>query len=139
VIQKYDSYTGNGVVELGCQWVHGEEGNVVFSMASQYGLLMESLINYDVEKLVFIDSSGNIANRNTIEELYGILDGIYSSSKTNLVNYTGSLGDYFNHKYVGVFTFLPVDLVSVPSYLPMVFRCAMFPEYQNIVIYSCWK
>jgi hypothetical protein len=116
-MQKCDSCTGNGVVELGCQWVHGEEGNVVFSMASKHGLLMDSLINYDIEKMVFIDSSGNIVNRKTSEELYGILDGIYSSSKTDLVNYTGSLGDYFSHKYVGVFTFLLMDLFWLPNYL----------------------
>lgn len=117
MIQKCDSCTGNGVVELGCQWVHGEEGNAVFSMASQYGLLMDSLINYDIETLVFIDSSGNIVNKKTTEELYGILGGISSSSETDLVNYTGSLGDYFSHKYVGVFTFLPVDLFWLPSCL----------------------
>ncbi|PNF14675.1 Spermine oxidase [Cryptotermes secundus] len=90
---------GNGVVELGCQWVHGEEGNAVFSMASQYGLLMDSVINYDIEKMVFIGSSGNIVNRKTTEELYGILREISNSSKTDLVNYTGSLGEYFSHKY----------------------------------------
>jgi hypothetical protein len=97
--------------------VHGEEGNVVFSMASQYGLLMDSLINYDIERFLFIDSSGNIINRKTSEELYGIYDEIFSSIKTDLVNYTGSLGDYFNHKYVGVFTFLSVDLLWLTSYL----------------------
>jgi hypothetical protein len=117
MIQKCYSCTGNGVVELGCQWVHGEEGNVVFSMASQYGLLMESIISHDVEKLVFIDSSGNIVNRKTNEELYGILVGISRFAKTGLVNYTGSLGDYIGHKYVRVFAFLPSDLFWIANYL----------------------
>ena len=32
------------MVELGCQWVHGEVGNVVFKMASERDLLMESVV-----------------------------------------------------------------------------------------------
>jgi acyl CoA:acetate/3-ketoacid CoA transferase len=83
--------------------VHGEEGNVVFNMASQFDLLMDSLISYDIEKLLFIDSSGNIVNRKISEELFGILDAIDISSRADLVNYTGSLGDYYTYEYVRVF------------------------------------
>lgn len=98
MVQWSGECTGDGVVELGCQWVHGEEGNVVFSMASQYDLLMNGLISAGYKKKVFIDSSGNIVNRETGEELFGILDGISESRFTDLVNYTGSLGEYFNHE-----------------------------------------
>jgi hypothetical protein len=98
MVQWSDERAGDGVVELGCQWVHGEEGNVVFSMASQHDLLMDSLFSEDYEKMVFIDSSSNIVNRETGAKLFGILDGISTSRVTDLVNYTGSLGEYFNHE-----------------------------------------
>jgi hypothetical protein len=98
MVQWFDKCTGDGVVELGCQWVHGEEGNVVFSMASQHDLLTDSLVSDDYERMVFIDSSGNIVNRETGEELFDILAGIYAASRTDSVNFTGSHGEYINHE-----------------------------------------
>jgi hypothetical protein len=59
---------------------------------------MDSVISDDFEKLAFIDPSGNIINKSTSEELAGIFDGIFRSSQTDLVNYTGSLGEYFSHE-----------------------------------------
>jgi hypothetical protein len=97
--------------------VHGEKDNVVFNMASQFDLLMESLISYDIEKQLFIDSSGNIVNKEISEELFGILDGISNSSKADLVNYTGSLGDYYSYEYVRVFAYLHLDSSWLFSYL----------------------
>lgn len=97
--------------------MHGEEGNVVFSIASQYGLLMDSVISYDIEKMLFIDSSGNIVNRKTSKGLIGILDAITISGEIDLVNYTGSLGDYYNHEYVKLFAYLQLDLSCLPTYL----------------------
>jgi hypothetical protein len=98
MVQWFDECTDDGVVELGCEWVHGEKGNVVFSMASQHDLLMDSLVSDEYEKMVFIDSSGNTVNRKTGEELFGILVGIYAASTTDSLNFTGSHGEYINHE-----------------------------------------
>jgi hypothetical protein len=97
--------------------VHGEEDNVVFNMASQFELLMDSLISNDIEKLLFIDSSGNKVDRKISEELFGILDAIDIASRADLVNYTGSLGDYYSYEYVRVFVYLYLDSSRLPSYL----------------------
>jgi len=74
--------------------VHGEVGNVVFRMASEHDLLMESVVGSDFEKMFFIDSSGNVVDREQSAQLFGLLDEIYEDSDRDLVNYTGSFGEY---------------------------------------------
>jgi hypothetical protein len=74
--------------------VHGEVGNVVFGMASEHDLLMESVVSGDFEKMFFIDSSGNIVDREQSAQLYGLLNEIFENSDRDLVNYTGSFGEY---------------------------------------------
>lgn len=90
---------GDGVVELGCQWVHGEVGNVVFKMASEHDLLMESVVGSDFEKMFFVDSSGNVVDREESAQLFFLLDEIFEYSERDLINYTGSVGEYMNHEY----------------------------------------
>uniref|UniRef100_A0A182S6F0 Amine oxidase domain-containing protein n=1 Tax=Anopheles maculatus TaxID=74869 RepID=A0A182S6F0_9DIPT len=48
---------GGGIVELGAQWCHGEQGNVVYQLASVYPGLLKSSIIAD-EDAVLIRSSG---------------------------------------------------------------------------------
>jgi hypothetical protein len=74
--------------------VHGEVGNVVFGMASEHDLLMESVVNNDFEKMFFINSSGNIVDREQSAQLLAILDETLEYGDGNLINYTGSVGEY---------------------------------------------
>jgi hypothetical protein len=74
--------------------VHGEVGNVVFGMASEHDLLMESVVSNDFEKMFFIDSSGNVVDREQSAQLLGILDGTLEYGDGNLINYAGSVGEY---------------------------------------------
>jgi hypothetical protein len=76
--------------------VHGEEGNVVFNMASHHDLLMESVVSNDFDKMFFVDSSGNVVDRKQSEQLFGILNAVSESSERDLVNYTGSVGEYIS-------------------------------------------
>jgi hypothetical protein len=78
--------------------VHGEGGNVIFRMASEHDLLTESVVSNDFEKMFFIDSSGNVVDREQTAELFGILNEIFESSERDLVNYTGSIGEYITHE-----------------------------------------
>jgi hypothetical protein len=80
--------------------VHGESGNVIFGMASEHGLLMESVASVDFEKMLFIDSSGNIVDREQSAQLFGILNETFEYSFGDLVNYTGSIGEYITREYV---------------------------------------
>ena len=78
--------------------MHGEGGNVIFRMASEHDLLTESVVSNDFEKMFFIDSSGNVVDREQTAELFGILNEIFESSERDLVNYTGSIGEYITHE-----------------------------------------
>ena len=67
-------------------------------MASEHDLLTESVVSNDFEKMFFIDSSGNVVDREQTAELFGILNEIFESSERDLVNYTGSIGEYITHE-----------------------------------------
>ena len=78
--------------------MHGEVGNVVFKMASEHDLLMESVVGSDFEKIFFIDSSGNVIDREQSAQLFGLLDEIFEYSDRDLINYTGSIGEYMTRE-----------------------------------------
>jgi hypothetical protein len=78
--------------------VHGEVGNVVFGMASEHDLLMESVVSSDFEKMFFIDSFGNVVDREEGAQLFGLLDETSESIDRDLVNYTGSVGEYITRE-----------------------------------------
>jgi hypothetical protein len=78
--------------------VHGETGNVIFRMASENDLLLESVVGPDFEKILFIDSSGNIVDREQSAQLFGILNETLEYSDEDLANYTGSVGEYLTNE-----------------------------------------
>jgi hypothetical protein len=78
--------------------VQGEVGNVVFGMASEHDLLMESVVGSDYEKMFFIDSSGNVVDREQSAQLFGLLDELFEYIDRGLVNYTGSVGEYITRE-----------------------------------------
>ena len=87
------SLSENGVLDLGAQWVHGEVGNVVSSMAHKYGLLTAS--GTGMLDTPFIDSTGKIVDQEVSEKMIGILSLIHESGETMLKEFKGTLGDYY--------------------------------------------
>jgi hypothetical protein len=59
---------------------------------------MESVVSSDFEKTFFIDSSGNVVDREQSAQLFDILDETFENMDTDLVNYTGSVGEYITHE-----------------------------------------
>jgi hypothetical protein len=55
---------------------------------------MESVVSSDFEKMFFIDSSGNVVDREQSAQLFGLLNETFLYSDRDLVNYTGSFGEY---------------------------------------------
>ncbi|PSN36043.1 hypothetical protein C0J52_21842 [Blattella germanica] len=84
--------SGRDYVDLGAQWVNGEIGNVVFEMASPNNLIVK-----DIYDRVYIEPSGNVINRADGDKLTQILEDVVDSVR--LLNYTGSVGDYFDQEY----------------------------------------
>ena len=78
--------------------MQGEVGNVVFKMASEHDLLMESVVSSDFEKMFFIDSSGTIVDREQSAQLFGLLNETFVYDDRDLVNYTGSVGEYITRE-----------------------------------------
>jgi hypothetical protein len=67
-------------------------------MASEHDLLMESVASTDYEKMLFIDSSGNIVDKEQSAQLFGILNGTFEYNGGGLANYTGSVGEYITRE-----------------------------------------
>ena len=67
-------------------------------MANEHDLLMESVVGSDFEKIFFIDSSGNVVDRGQSAQLFGLLNETSVYSDRDLVNYTGSVGEYITQE-----------------------------------------
>ena len=89
--------SGDGVIDMGGQWVHGEEGNIAFKLGKENDLLMNSVVGEDKE-IIFFEESGNVVDKNIADKYLAIFDEILKSTE-NLHNYTKSLGDYFEEEY----------------------------------------
>uniref|UniRef100_A0A4Y0BF23 Amino_oxidase domain-containing protein n=1 Tax=Anopheles funestus TaxID=62324 RepID=A0A4Y0BF23_ANOFN len=87
---------GGGIVELGAQWCHGEQGNVVYQLASVYPGLLKSSIIAD-EDAVLIRSSGVRVPEAVADRLQTMAEGIIESEGRD--TFEGSLGEYFTQEY----------------------------------------
>ncbi|GLH03199.1 Protein anon-37Cs [Gryllus bimaculatus] len=85
----------DGIVDMGAQWVHGEEGNVVFQMANPRNLLTESITSLFDSTTVYVESSGRAFRFQEMPDVFEILSNIDKDSKIFFKTNTGSVGDYF--------------------------------------------
>lgn len=88
---------GNGLVDLGAQWCHGEKNNIVFDMVKNLNMLQHSTCNY--KEFLFVDSDGNFIDSNLSDQLLGLLFEI-SENTDELKVFNGSLGEYITNTYV---------------------------------------
>ncbi|XP_058122911.1 spermine oxidase-like [Anopheles ziemanni] len=88
--------SGSGIVELGAQWCHGEQGNVVYQLAKVYPGLLKSSIIAD-EDAVLIRSSGVRVPEEVAERLQTMAEEIIESEERD--NFSGSLGEFFTQQY----------------------------------------
>lgn len=98
----YNVFKGSSLIEMGAQWVHGKEGNVVYPLAAAAG---EIRTDFHTEESTGYDDNVEMAYRNgrkisptQLKEFKKVLKDIYDSSKRELVQWKGSLGEYFTHK-----------------------------------------
>lgn len=86
---------------MGAQWIHGEEGNVVFQMASAQNLVSdrrETIQQFTNSR--FITSSGNEIKCNHLREYVDIAFSIMDDSpKDNLERFM-SFGELFHKRYI---------------------------------------
>lgn len=90
------SFVDEGFLELGAQWIHGEEQNAVFEMISSRDLHQHSPINFfDME---FARSSSQLIHRKIANELIEKFNQIRHDVDMDELNKFKTSGDYFKHK-----------------------------------------
>lgn len=89
---------------MGAQWIHGVEGNIVYKLASPYGVIdkvEDRVINF-YEKV--IDSAGDVIKENTV----AAFNKFFAKVEENLIAYAeknknSPIGDYFKNEYIYLF------------------------------------
>ena len=84
-------------MELGAQWVHGEEGNIVYKLASPHKLLDSSKCFNEYDKHVFITAKGEIFSKKESAEAFKIYYDISENISDDVYN-SESYGEYFMNK-----------------------------------------
>lgn len=88
-------FLAENVIELGAQWCHGEENNIIYSLAAPHNLLESSTNINDPTKHIFVNSLGEVLSRQESLEIQRIYYKI--SDTLDKVNHKpeSSYGDYF--------------------------------------------
>lgn len=88
---------GGSVVDLGAQWCHGEEDNVIFEMVKDLDVLGDSFNDYHDN--TYYESSGKIVERNVSDELLGIALRIFGNQE-EMIECDRPFGEYFIERSV---------------------------------------
>lgn len=89
------------MIELGAQWVHGEEGNPVYRMADEAGEIrtdictFESTGHADNVDCAYPQNGRKVSDKQLHQFRHVILD-IYQSAAKDLAGWNKSLGEYFH-------------------------------------------
>lgn len=103
----------NGSLDMGAQWVHGQNKNVIYELVQKYYKFGDT--GFDDTDEIFLLSNGKRANQKECLKLSHLSNMIMEHSFTEMEIYNGSLGDFFTTKYQkGVQT---AKLSSIPPEL----------------------
>lgn len=91
------------VVDLGAQWCHGEQDNVVYGLATslQSDLLESNTAKYDRFELV--RSDGKIIDKAISDKLVALAMSTVETYKDEIASFDGSLGNFITKKSVFYF------------------------------------
>ncbi|XP_042203782.1 spermine oxidase-like isoform X3 [Homarus americanus] len=92
---------GEHHLEMGAQWIHGEEGNVVYDFASENDLIDDelSLIQTGTGNTIFVRHNGEIVPEEVQEEFSLVTANLSESSEKDFHTYPHSSGQYFTEKF----------------------------------------
>ena len=88
---------------MGAQWVHGEEGNPVFELASTTGEILLDVktlesTGYDDNVVTVYPESGRKITPSQLNEFKKVMEDIYTSAEKELARWEKSFGEYFINK-----------------------------------------
>lgn len=90
--------SGDNVVDLGGQWVHGETGNVVYELASKHNLLGSFSAFFDPSKHDFYTINGERIPKEESTKALTIYHNMMEEAADELINVEGTFGEYFRKK-----------------------------------------
>lgn len=85
---------GSNVLDLGAQWVHGEDDNVIYEMVKDLNLLSPCFNNYN--DMTFYLQDGSVMNKPITDKLFKIAEKLLFSDEQK--NEPGTIGNYFIKK-----------------------------------------
>jgi spermine oxidase len=86
---------GASRIDLGAQWCHGKEGNVVHEMVEADEVLSET----DVSEASFARSDGKPVDERHCKYLLNLCTSILEDGREELASYQGNIGEYLEQKY----------------------------------------
>lgn len=84
----------SNVVDMGAQWVHGEQDNVIYETIQEYGVFDKTPVSYFAG---YTSSQGQA--KPEYEELGEIIDHISENFEREIRRFKGSLGKFVTQKY----------------------------------------
>lgn len=88
---------GGTIVDLGAQWVHGEEDNIVYDLVKDLDLVSHNT-TADYEDVTFFTSDNTEVNKSLLIRFCDISHEILEDIPA-ISEHGGSLGDYFREKF----------------------------------------
>ncbi|XP_043470350.1 protein anon-37Cs-like [Leptopilina heterotoma] len=85
---------GDNLIDLGGQWIHGEEGNIAFELAWPLGVVERGGLLSGLNYLI-IDSSGNLVNQTITEDIIGLFFKLKDELSIYSEKNNGSIGEFF--------------------------------------------
>ncbi|KAK8382101.1 hypothetical protein O3P69_015216 [Scylla paramamosain] len=95
---------GDGHLEVGAHWIHGQEDNVVFQWGSENGLTSEEFTWTQTARgnTMKVRRDGKIVSEDVFDEFSKTFEKLEESSKGDFADYPGSVGRYFTEKFKAV-------------------------------------
>lgn len=88
---------GNGFIDLGGQWCHGQTRNVIYELVNKHFTFGDT--GFDNTDETYHLSTGKLADQKQCVKLASLAETIMENSYTEMERYNGSLGDFFVTKY----------------------------------------
>uniref|UniRef100_A0A8D8SUJ6 Spermine oxidase n=1 Tax=Cacopsylla melanoneura TaxID=428564 RepID=A0A8D8SUJ6_9HEMI len=89
-------YEGDTFIDMGAQWVHGQEGNPVYQMAKEHQLVKEECPTFS--GVLCFNSSREPVDKELASKLlktmFDVVESQDEDSVRDMSNYNGSLGDF---------------------------------------------
>ncbi|XP_030386506.1 spermine oxidase-like [Scaptodrosophila lebanonensis] len=114
---------GDNVIDLGAQWCHGEQDNIVYELASKHDLLETTGPVY--ENYQCVRSNREVVPEHVANRLKAIVNDSLVTRQLELRNCSGSLGSYLSNKFY--------EMLRRPEYADIDERIAkeFFENYQK--------